>query len=286
VADVLYINGRYTTTDEKVIGVEDRGLQFGESIYEALKFIRRTPLLVTRHYARLRAGLGELEIPLPWKEDEFPRFLGELLDRSGIEEGLIYIQVTRGEAKRAHFYPEGMTPTVIAYARAHRFPDAARKEKGIAVITLPDERWRRCNIKATTLLPNALAKKKAQRARADEAIFLDGEGVTEGASSSFFAIREGRIITRTADCSILSGTVRDEVISLALEERIRVDERPIREAELYALDEAFITSTSMGVMPVTTIDGRVLGNGRRGEVTTRIQRMFEEREGESRIADR
>jgi D-alanine transaminase len=274
VADVLYINGRYTTTDQKVIGVEDRGLQFGDSVYEALKFIHGTPLLVQRHYARMRAGLEELEIPLPWSDEEFLPFLRELLAHSSLEEGLIYIQVTRGEAQRAHFYPEGMTPTVIAYARAHRFPDEAKKEKGIAVITLPDERWARCHVKATTLLPNALAKKKAQRAAAEEAIFLDAEGVTEGASSTFFAIREGRIITRTADCSILSGTVRDEVISLALAAKIRVDERPIREAELYALDEAFITSTSMGVMPVTAIDSRVVANGRRGELTTRIQELF------------
>ena len=274
-ADVLYINGRYTTTDEKVIGVEDRGLQFGDSVYEALKFIRGAPLLVDRHYARMRAGLDELEIPIPWREEEFRPFLQDLVSHSGLVDGLIYIQVTRGEAQRAHFYPEGMTPTVIAYARAHRFPDAAKKEKGIAVITMLDERWARCNVKATTLLPNSLAKKKAQRAGAEEAIFLDGEGVTEGASSTFFAIREGRIITRTADCSILAGTVRDEVISLALAAKIRVDERPLREAELFALDEAFITSTSMGVMPVTTIDGRVIGNGRRGEVTARVQKMFD-----------
>ncbi|HSN67697.1 MAG TPA: aminotransferase class IV, partial [Thermoanaerobaculia bacterium] len=243
-ADVLYFNGRFTTTDEKVLGVEDRGLQFGDSVYEALKFIRSAPLFVERHYARMRAGLEEIDIPLPWTEAEFRDLLRELISRSRLDEGLIYMQVTRGEAERAHFWPEGMTPTTIAYARAHRFPDAAKKEKGIAVVTTPDERWGRCNVKATTLLPNALAKKKAQRAGAEEAIFLDGEGVTEGASSTFFAVREGRIITRTADCSILSGTVRDEVISLALAAKIRVDERPVREAELYALDEAFITSTS------------------------------------------
>jgi D-alanine transaminase len=131
-------------------------------------------------------------------------------------------------------------------------------------------------VKATTLLPNALAKKQAQRAKADEALFMRDDEVTEGASSTFFAVREERLITRTADCSILPGTVRDAVISLALEARIRVDERPIREAELYALDEAFVTSTSLGVMPVTTIDGRVVGNGRRGELTARIQMLYDE----------
>lgn len=275
-ADVLYINGTWTTTDAKVVGVEDRGLQYGDSVYEALKFLRGAPLLVDRHYVRMKGGLEELEIPMPWTESEFLALMRELIARSGLDEGLIYVQVTRGEVERAHFWPEGLTPTRIAYARKAKFPDAAKKEKGIAVITLPDERWGRCNIKATTLLPNALAKKKAQRAGADEALFMaDGE-VTEGASSSFFAAREGRLITRTADCSILAGTVRDEVIFLALGAKIRVDERPVREAELYALDEAFITATSQGVMPVTTIDGRVIGDGRRGELTARVQRMFDE----------
>jgi D-alanine transaminase len=275
-SDPLYLNGTWTTTDAKVLSVEDRGLQFGDSVYEALKFLRGAPLLVGRHYARMRAGLEEIEIPLPWTEEEFLRLMRELVARSGLEEGLIYLQVTRGEAERAHFYPEGMTPTTIAYARKAKFPDAAKKEKGIAVITVPDQRWRRCNIKATTLLPNSLAKKQAQRAKADEALFMDGGEVTEGASSTFFAVREGRLITRTADCSILAGTVRDEVISLALAAKIRVDERPVREAELYALDEAFVTSTSLGVMPVTAIDGRTIGSGRRGELTARVQRLFEE----------
>ncbi len=275
-ADVLYINGRFTTTDQKVIGVEDRGLQFGDSIYEALKFLRGAPLLVGRHYARMRAGLEELEIPSPWTEAQFLAVLRDLISRSRLEDGLIYVQITRGEAERAHFWPERLTPTTIAYARKHNFPDAAKKEKGIAVITVPDERWGRCNIKATTLLPNALAKKQAQRAKAEEALFMDEGEVTEGASSTFFAVREGRLITRTSDCSILAGTVRDEIISLALAAKIRVDERPVREAELYALDEAFVTSTSLSIMPVTTIDGRTVGNGRRGELTTRIQQMFEE----------
>ncbi|HEY0592566.1 MAG TPA: aminotransferase class IV [Thermoanaerobaculia bacterium] len=274
--DILYINGSWSTTDAKVIGVEDRGLQFGDSVYEALKFLRGAPLLVRRHYARMRAGLEELEIPTPWSEEEFLALLRELIARSGLEEGLVYVQVTRGEAERAHFWPEGMTPTTIAYARKAKFPDAAKKEKGIAVITVPDERWGRCNVKATTLLPNALAKKKAQRAKADEALFVSAQEVTEGASSTFFAVREGRLITRTADWSILAGTVRDEVIDLALNAKIRVDERPVREAELYALDEAFITSTSLSVMPVTMIDGRLVGSGRRGPLTARIQRLFDD----------
>lgn len=276
--DPLYFNGRFTTTDEKVLGVEDRGLQFGDSIYEVLKFLRGRALFLKQHYARMIGGLAELEIPSPWTEPEFASLCRDLLARTEASEGLLYVQITRGEAERVHFWPEKLSPTVIAYPRAFQFPDAVRKERGIAVITMPDARWKSCNLKTTNLLPNVIGKKRAQREGADEAIFLTDGAVTEGASSSFFAVREGKVITHAAEPCILPGTVRDEVISIALEQKIRVDERPVRETELYGLDEAFITSTSQGVMPVTTIDGRTIANGRRGEVTEIVQREFAARE--------
>lgn len=277
-ADVLYINGRYTTTDEKVIGVEDRGLQFGDSIYEVMKFLRRKALFPREHYARMITGLEALEIRSPWSEEEFVELTRELLGRTEFDEGLVYVQVTRGETERNHYWPEDLEPTALAYSRRHRFPDATKKEHGISVITTPETRWRSCNLKTTNLLPNTMAKKKAQRENADEVLFLENGDVREGAAATFFAIREGRLITHPADPCILPGTVRDHVISIALEEKIRVDERPVRENELFGLEEAFVTSTSMGVMPVTTIDGRTIGNGRRGELTSTLQRAYDERE--------
>jgi D-alanine transaminase len=189
------------------------------------------------------------------------------------------VQVSRGESLRAHFWPEQAEPTAVAYSRSFKFPDAAKKERGIKVITTRDIRWSSCEIKSVNLLGNAIAKKKAQRAGADEAIFLaDDQTVREGASSSFFAVRSGRIVTHPLDEHILPGVVRDRVIGLALAAKIRVDERPLREAELFDLDEAFITSTTQGVMPVTEIDDRVIANSRRGEVTTELQRLFDDLE--------
>jgi D-alanine transaminase len=274
-ADVLFINGRFTTTDERVIGVEDRGFQFGDAVYEVFKFVGRKPILMGEHYRRLEDGLRALEIRSPWEEVYFRSVIGELLEKTTFDDGIVYIQVTRGEATRAHFYPEDIAPTVVVYSRAFRFPNDAKKERGIRVITTRDLRWHHCDVKSVNLLGNALAKKKAQRAGADEALLLDDGLVREGASSSFFAVRGERIITHPLDEHILPGVVRDTVISLALEARIRVDERPLRETELFDLDEAFITSTTMGVMPIGEIDERVVGNSRRGEITTHLQQLFD-----------
>lgn len=274
--DILYFNGRFTTTEERVLGVEDRGFQFGDAVYEVFKFLRRRPIFLLDHFRRLERGLEEIEIRCPWTEQSFAATIEELLKRTTFDDGIVYLQVSRGEAERAHFWQENLEPTAVAYSRSFKFPDEAKKERGIKVITTRDLRWSSCHVKSVNLLGNAIAKKKAQRAGADEAIFLaDDHTVREGASSSFFAIKSGRIVTHPLDEHILPGVVRDRVIGLALSAKIRVDERPLREAELFDLDEAFITSTTQGVMPVTEIDSRVIGNSRRGEVTTELQRLFD-----------
>jgi D-alanine transaminase len=278
-ADVLYFNGRFTTTDERVLGVEDRGFQFGDAVYEVFKFVGKRPLFLREHFGRLEHGLGDLEIAAAWPHaDAFAATMHELLARTAFDDGIVYVQVSRGEAERNHFWPDALTPTVVAYSRRFTFPDATKKELGIRVITTPDLRWHACHVKSVNLLGNAMAKKQAQRAGAAEALMLADGFVREGASSNFFAVRNGHLVTHPLDEHILPGVVRDRVIDLALGAKIRVDERPLREAELFALDEAFITSTTQGVMPVAEIDDRVIGNSRRGEVTTTLQELFDELE--------
>ncbi|HEX8618271.1 MAG TPA: aminotransferase class IV [Thermoanaerobaculia bacterium] len=278
--DVLYFNGRFTTTDERVLGVEDRGFQFGDAVYEVFKFVAKRPVFLTDHYRRMERSLRQLEIRSPWNGSEFSEVARELLARTEFDDGILYVQVSRGEGARAHFWPEDLEPTVVAYTRRFTFPDAAKKERGIRVITTRDRRWTFCDVKSVNLLANALAKKEAQRANADEAILLAADFVREGASSNFFAVKNNAVITHPADEHILPGIVRDRVIGLALRAKIRVDERPLREAELFDLDEAFITSTTQGVMPVSEIDGRVIRNSRRGDVTTRLQQLFDAAEAE------
>lgn len=276
--DVLYFNGRFTTTAERVLGVEDRGFQFGDAVYEVFKFLDKRPAFLLDHYRRMDAGLRQIDIRNPWDEAQFEAVMRELIGRTAFPDGIVYVQVSRGEAERAHFYPDDIQPTAVAYSRAFRFPDAAKKERGIRVVTTADLRWKHCEVKSVNLLANALAKKRAQRAGADEALLVADGFVREGASSSFFVVSGGRVITHPLDEHILPGVVRDRVIGLALGAKIRVDERPLREAELVEFDEAFITSTTQGVMPVTEIDGRVIGNSRRGEVTTVLQGLFDQAE--------
>jgi D-alanine transaminase len=280
VSDVLYINGRFTTTAERVIGVEDRGFQFGDAVYEIFKFLGKRPIFLSEHYRRMENGLREIEIRIPWDEAQFAEVIRELLARTAFDDGIVYIQITRGESERKHFYPDDLTPTVVAYSRAFIFPDAAKKARGITLIMAGDLRWKRCNVKSVNLLANAIAKKKAQRAGADEALLLDDGLVREAASSSFFGIRGGAVITHPLDEHILPGVVRDRVVSLALANRIRVDERPLREEELFDLDGAFITSTTMGVMPVASIDGRAM---RRGDTTTKLQRLLDDDEARAHV---
>lgn len=281
-ADVLLFNGRFTTTDERVLGVEDRGFQFGDAVYEVFKFLGKRPIFLLEHYRRMERGLRDLQIDSPWSEADFVAWMTQLLARTAFDDGIVYVQVSRGEAERAHFWPDDIASTDLAYSRRYRFPDATKKEHGIRVITAPDHRWHFCQVKSVNLLGNALAKKQAQRAGADEAILMANGFVREGASSNFFAIKNGAVITHPLDEHILPGVVRDRVIELALRAKIRIDERPLREAELFDLDEAFITSTTQGVMPVSEIDGRVIRNGRRGEVTERLQGMLDQVElGES-----
>src|SRR5712692_4184282 len=276
--DILYINGRFTTTGERVLGVEDRGFQFGDAVYEVLKFAGKRPIFLGDHFQRMERGLREIDIRPPWDESQFTAVVRELLDRTAFDDGIVYVQVSRGESERAHFYPDDMEPTAIMYSRAFRFPDPTKKERGIRLVTMPDLRWRHCDVKSVNLLANVLAKKRAQRAAADEALLLSDGLVREGASASFFAVIGGSVVTHPLDEHILPGVVRDRTIGLALAAKVRVEERPLREHELFDLHEAFVTSTTLGVMPVTEIDGRAIGNSRRGEVTTTLQRLFDDLE--------
>lgn len=280
--DPLYINGRYTTTAERVLGVEDRGFQFGDAVYEVLKFLGGRPVFAEDHYRRMSNGLSYLEIENPWKTfDAFVEVCGELVRRAKLGEGLIYVQVSRGECERVHAYPPGVTPTVIAYARAWAFPDEEKKRAGIKVVTGPDLRWSRCNVKSVNLLGNVVAKESAHRAGGDECLLVRDGMVTEGSSSTFFGVVGGTLVTHPADDEILPGTVRDHVLGLAGQEGIPVEERPIALAEISTLGEAFVTSTSQGLMPVISIDGANVGNGSRGTLTERLQRAFDDLERRS-----
>lgn len=273
--DVLWIDGRWTTTDEPVLTVGDRGLLFGDAVYEVLKFVGRAPILADAHWQRLCRSLSMLEIPNPWTEHVYREVLGGLMSRASAESGVVYIQVSRGSGARAHAWDDAATPLAFAYASVFRFPDEAMRRVGVGVVLVPESRWARCVIKSVNLLPNVIAKKTAKRAGAYEAFFVDGEHVVEGASSNVFVVRGGAVVTHPKGSGLLPGTVRDAVVGLAREAGIAIDERAPLSAELETAAEVFLTSTTSSVLPVTSVDGRPVGDGTRGPVTERLQKAFE-----------
>ena len=258
----LYFNGRYTTTAERVIGAEDRGFQFGDGIYEVIKFMRKRPLLAAEHLQRLAAGLSALDIHPPLSSGEWMGVFQELIERSGESDGTLYLQVTRGETPRSTLYPMDLPATVVAYARGMQFPQRDARVAGIAAITVPDLRWSRCDIKSVNLLGNVLARQEARRRGATEALLVRNGFFTEGAHSSVFFVLDGMVVTHPSNDGILHGTVRDQVLRIAREAGVNISERPVSRDELEFTREAFITSTTQGVMPLRTIDDHAVpGNG-------------------------
>jgi D-alanine transaminase len=278
VSDVLYFNGRFTTTDERVLGVEDRGFLFGDAIYEVFKFWDKKPVFFREHWQRLVNGLAAIDIPNPWTEETFTAAMRELIDRTEFADGIVYIEISRGDTERSHVWADDLRPTVVAFSRRHKFPDAAQKERGIRLISRPDRRWLHCDVKSVNLLANVIAKKEAQRAGGDEALLVDEGLVRECSHSTFFMVKGGRVVTHPLDCHILPGVTRDRLIALA---GGRIEERIIRAEELADADEAFITSTSASVMPVRQIDGGPVWE--RGPVTAELQRLMDEAELRSAV---
>jgi len=276
VTDILYFNGRFTTTDERVLGVEDRGFLFGDAIYEVFKFFGKGPVFFREHWLRLTRGLALIEIPDPWDERSFTETMRELIDRTPFDDGIVYIEVSRGEGERSHTWPAGMTPTAIAFSRRHNFPDAAKKERGIRLVTVDDPRWKHCDVKSVNVLGNVMSKQKAQRAGGDEALLVDGTTVRECSHSSFFIVKDGRVITHPLDCHILPGVTRDRLIALAGDQ---IEQRTFTLDEVHAADEVFITSTSVAVMPVRQIDDGVART--RGPITLDLQRRLDAAERDS-----
>lgn len=250
----LYLNGEYVPLEAARVSVEDRGFQFGDGGYEVVRAYRGKFFRLKEHLARFERTLKGLDMALPsGLEEVCNRVLGDL------QEATVYLQVSRGAAPRAHGWSDDLQPTVIAYARAASAPAAGST---MALLTVPDDRWGRCNLKTTCLLANVLAKQAAKRAGADEALFVrDGKVVTEGGSSNAFLVRDGTIVTHPATNLILDGITRRAVIELARARKIRVQERAFTLAEALEASEFFMTSTTIEVMPVVRIDARPLPQG-------------------------
>ncbi|MGH6815342.1 MAG: D-amino-acid transaminase [Hyphomicrobiaceae bacterium] len=273
---VVYVDGQYHPYAQARVHAEDRGFQFGDAVYEAIEVREGRPVDETRHMERLSRSLAELAIVEPMSRAAWRIVLRETVRRNRVRDGLIYLQVSRGAHPRDFLFPPSdVTPTVVCLARSVA-PNPARAAKGIAVKTVPDNRWQRCDIKTVMLLPASLAKQAAHAAGADDAWFVDANGfVTEGASSNAWIVdSDGRLVTRACDRNILRGVTRTTLIDLLQREGMRLVERPFTVAEALRAREAFITSATNIVMPVVTIDGQPIGNGHPGLIATKLRALF------------
>jgi D-alanine transaminase len=275
---IAYVNGRYLPQRAATVHIEDRGYQFSDGVYEVCEVRGGCVIDQRRHLARLKRSLGELDIALPMSETALGIIMRECMRRNRVHDGIIYLQITRGVARRDHaFPPPGTHPSVVVTARNIDFAGNERTAaEGLAVITVPDNRWQRVDIKSISLLPNVLAKQAARERGAKEAWFIDGRGqVTEGSSSNAWIVTKGgKVVTRPADNGILRGITRSVLIDVIKAQGLELEERPFTVEEAQGAREAFLTSASQIVMPVVRIDDRPVGNGAPGSVATALRAEF------------
>jgi D-alanine transaminase len=278
---VAYVNGRFVPHGQACVHIEDRGYQLADGVYEVWALFDGRLADAEGHFARLERSLSELRIRMPMSRAALTLVLKEAVRRNRVREGLVYLQVTRGVARRDHAFPkpEVRPSVVITVSGLDRTAVEARAAKGISVVTTPENRWGRCDIKTVGLLPNALAKQKAREAGAGEAWFVDELGfVTEGASSNAWIVgKDGRLRTRDTNANILRGVTRLTLLDVIREQGLEVDERPFTPLEATEAEEAFITGAGSLVLPVIAVDGKPVGKGVVGPVATRLRRLYIER---------
>ncbi len=273
---VAYVNGRYVPHREAMVHIEDRGYQFSDGIYEYIAFYNQKLLDGDAHLRRLERSVKELSIPMPASQAALGIIIRELIARNGRQHGGLYMQVTRGVARRDHPFPKSVKPALVLTVCAAKFPKPSEISEGVRVITYPDIRWGRRDIKSVALLANVLAKQEATRNKTREAWLLeDGDKVSEGAvSNAYIVTKKGELVTHQADHHILGGITREVVLRLARKAGIKVLEQPFSMTDVKQAAEAFLTSTSANVLPVVHVDGLKIGTGKPGNVTRKLQELY------------
>jgi D-alanine transaminase len=274
---IAYVNGRYVPHRDASVHIEDRGYQFADGVYEVCEVARGFIVDMPRHLGRLDRSLKELSIAWPVSRKVLMLIMREVVERNRVVDGLVYLQVTRGVASRDFVFPQNVSPALVVTARkVDPAIQAKRAEAGIRVITVPETRWDRVDIKSVGLLPNVLAKQKAKEAGCQEAWFVDTEGkVKEGGSSNAWIVtRDGVLVTRPADHGILRGITRTTLFDVARKLGLKIEERGFSVAEAKAAREAFISSATTIAMPVVEIDGATIANGQPGSVVLSLRDAF------------
>jgi D-alanine transaminase len=272
---LVYLNGEFLPPERATVSVFDRGFIFGDGVYEVIPVFGGRLFRLAHHLARLERSLAEIRLSSPVARAQWEEILARLIRECGAEDQSIYLQVTRGAAPRDHAFPADTHPTVFAYAQPAKYPRADELANGIAVVTASDNRWLRCDIKATALLPNALLRQQAIDRGAVETILIRDGWVTEGAASNVFVVHHGTISTPPNGPLILPGITRDLTLELAAANGLRAREKAIAEAALFAADEIWLTSSGREILPVTRVNDRPVGSGKPGPMHARLFALYQ-----------
>jgi D-alanine transaminase len=279
VQNVAFVNGAFVPLAEAKVSIEDRGFQFGDAVYEVIRTYKGRPFALEAHLARLERSATALDLTQPYSCAEWTHHVLEGISRAAYPEAKIYIQLSRGVAPRDHAYSAEGTPTVVMTVREFHPLDRSVQVAGVEAMTTEDIRWGRCDIKSVNLLANVLARQQAKQAQVFETILVKAGLVTEGAVSNVMVVRGGAVMTAPEGSRILSGVSRAFVLEMARNEGLPIQERFFSQAELYGADEVFLTGTTVEVLAVVRVDGKVIGDGRPGPITQRLAEGFTRRVG-------
>ena len=273
---IAYVSGAYVPHRQAAVHIEDRGYQFADGVYEVIA-VRGGKLLDEEpHLRRLHRSLDALRIPAPIGDAALAIVLREVVRRNRVENGILYLQITRGVAPRDHAFPKSAKPMLVVTSRTTRRPNPRLWEDGIAVVTIADIRWQRCDIKSIALVANVMGKQQARESGVFEAWQIDNEGrITEGTSTNAWIVTDdATVVTRAADTAILNGVTRLAVLDIIAREGYRLDQRPFTVEEARAAREAFLTSTTSDVLPVVRIDDTPIGDGRPGLLSRKLRAAY------------
>jgi D-alanine transaminase len=276
-SELIWFNGETIPMSDARPGVEDRGSQFADGVYEVIRLYDGKPFTLVEHLERLRKSANGIQIPMPLTVDALAAEIRKFIPKSGVGEGMIYLQLTRGVCVRNHLFPAHCKPTLYFYARPLPKLAAPGQGEGAKLWSVPDERWKRCWIKSIALLANVLAKNDAVAKGADEAVFIEDGIASECSASNLYAVIGGRVVTHPVGPKVLPGITRAVLLQVASELGIPVDERPLNEAEAKAADEVFITSTTREISWVSTWDGKPAGGGKCGPITRKLHEGIQAR---------
>ena len=274
--EIVYLNGEFMPLESARIPVLDRGFIFGDGVYEVIPVYSRHPFRLPEHLARLQRSLDAARLDPPLAEAEWTRLVHQLIERNAAEDQGVYLQVTRGVAKRDHAFPKGVAPTVFMMSNPLVTPSRELVERGGSAITTTDFRWLRCDVKVTSLLANCLLRQRSVDAGADEVVMFRDGYLTEASSSNVFAVRDGVLLAPPKNHLVLPGITYDVVLELAAANEVPIEVREVAEDEVRSADELWLSSSSKEVLAVTTLDGRPVGDGKPGPIFKRIDQAFQE----------